>query len=123
MGAPPMPVSPTDDTQWGFAEWAITGLTTLLATIGAFVWRLMLRLETIEASLTRQRQDLDQTRQSTESVLKRLAERFDQLHEDHHRLCATIGALPTRSDMRSLDEHIGERLDALAARLDRMIDA
>jgi hypothetical protein len=123
MGAPPMPVSPTDNTPWGFAEWAITALSTVLATVGAFVWRLMLRLETIEASLTRQRQDLDQTRQSTENVVHRLAERFDQLHEDHHRLCATIGALPTRADMRSLDEHIGERLDKLAARLDRMIDA
>lgn len=118
-----MPVSPTDNTPWGFAEWAITALSTVLATVGAFVWRLMLRLETIEASLTRQRQDLDQTRQSTENVVHRLAERFDQLHEDHHRLCATIGALPTRADMRSLDEHIGERLDKLAARLDRMIDA
>ena len=118
-----MPVSPADNTQWGFVEWAITGLTTLLASIGAFVWRLMLRLETIEASLARQRQDLDQTRQSTENVVHRLAERFDQLHEDHHRLCATMAALPTRADMRSLDEHIGERLDALATRLDRMIDA
>ena len=31
-------------------------------------------------------------------------------------------ALPTRADLRSLDEHIAERLDALAARLDRMLD-
>jgi hypothetical protein len=34
----------------------------------------------------------------------------------------SVVALPTRADLRSLDEHITERLDALAARLDRMLD-
>jgi phage terminase large subunit-like protein len=33
-----------------------------------------------------------------------------------------LRALPTRADLHSLDEHIAERLDALAARLDRMLD-
>jgi phage terminase large subunit-like protein len=33
-----------------------------------------------------------------------------------------LRALPTRADLRTLDEHIAERLDALAARLDRMLD-
>ena len=33
-----------------------------------------------------------------------------------------LRALPTRADLRSLDEHIAERLDALAARLDRLLD-
>ena len=31
--------------------------------------------------------------------------------------------LPTRADLQSLDEHIADRLEALAARLDRVIDA
>jgi hypothetical protein len=31
--------------------------------------------------------------------------------------------LPTRADLRALDEHIGERLDALAARLDRVLES
>jgi hypothetical protein len=104
-------------------EWAVTGLATLLASIAAFVWRLMLRLETIETTLTRARQDLDQSRQASEATAQRLTERFDQLHDDHFRLRETIGSLPTRADLHSLDAHIAERLDALAARLDRVIDA
>ncbi|MGO4871722.1 MAG: hypothetical protein ACLPGW_14115 [Roseiarcus sp.] len=119
-----MPVSPPpDNAPWGFVEWAITGLSTILASVGAFVWRLMLRLETIEGSLARQRQDIDATRQSGEAALLRLADRVSQLHDDHYRLRETIGALPTRADLRDLDEHIGERLDALAARLDRVLDS
>ena len=114
--------SPVNST-WGLIEWAVTGLATLLASIGAFVWRLMLRLETIEATLTRARQDLDQSRQASETAAQRLAERFDQLHDDHFRLRETISSLPTRADLQSLDEHIADRLEALAARLDRVIDA
>jgi hypothetical protein len=44
------------------------------------------------------------------------------LHDEHYRLRETIGALPTRSDLRDLDERIGERLDVLAARLDRFLE-
>ncbi len=119
-----MPVSPpSDNAPWGFAEWAITCLSTILASVGAFVWRLTLRLETIEASLARHRQDIDGIRQSGEAALLRLAERLGQLHDEHYRLRETISALPTRTDLRDLDEHIGERLDALAARFDRLLEA
>ncbi len=119
-----MPVSPpADNAPWGFVEWAITGLSTILASVGAFVWRLMLRLETIEASLARQRQDIDATRQSGEAALLRLAERLSQLQDEHYRLREMVGALPTRVDLRDLDEHIGVRLDALAARLDRALES
>jgi hypothetical protein len=119
-----MPVSPTpDNAPWGFVEWAVTGLTTILASVGAFVWRLMSRLETIETSLARQRQDIDGAKQAGDAALLRLAERLTQLHDDHFRLRETIGALPTRSDLRDLDEHIGERLDALAARLDHVLES
>jgi hypothetical protein len=83
----------------------------------------MLRLETIEYSLARQRQDIDATRQAGEAALLRLADRVSQLHDDHYRLRETIGALPTRADLRDLDVHIGERLDALAARLDRVLES
>ena len=34
----------------------------------------------------------------------------------------SIGVLPTRADLRNLDARIAERLEALAARLDRAID-
>lgn len=117
-----MPVSPpSDNPPWGFAEWAITGLSTLLVSVGAFVWRLTLRLETIESSLARQRQDIDATRQSAETALLRLSDRLTQLYDEHYRLREIVGGLPTRSDLRDLDAHIVERLDALAARLDRLI--
>ncbi len=119
-----MPVSPpADNAPWGFLEWAVTALSTVLASVGAFVWRLMLRLETIEASLTRQRQDIDATRRASEAALLRLTDRVSQLHDEHYRLRETIGALPTRADMRDLDLHIGERLDALTARLDRVLES
>jgi hypothetical protein len=115
--------SPSCNSTWGFVEWAITGLVTLVASVGAFVWRLTLRLEAIDASLTRARQDLGETRQASEAAAQRLADRFDQLHEESSRLRESVGALPTRDDLRSLDARIAERLEALAARLDRALDA
>ena len=117
MTVPP----PSDNASWGFAEWVLTGVSTVLASVAAFVWRLTLRLERIETALVRHRQDIDATRESSEAALLRLAERLGFLHEDHHRLRETIVALPTRADLRDLDVHIGERLDALAARLDHLI--
>jgi hypothetical protein len=118
-----MTVSPPSDNtaSWGFAEWVLTGLSTILASVAAFVWRLTLRLERIETALARHREDIDATRQSSETISLRLAERLSFLHDDHYRLREAIGALPTRADLRDLDVHIGERLDALAARLDRLI--
>jgi uncharacterized protein YlxW (UPF0749 family) len=119
-----MSVSPSvDNAPWGFVEWALTGLSTLLASVVAFVWRFMSRLQAIEASLARQRQDLEATRETSEAALLRLAERVTQLYDDYYRLRETIGALPTRLDLRDLDEHIAERLDALSARLDRFLES
>ncbi len=114
--------SPAGNAAWGLFEWAATGVATLFASVGAFVWRLTLRLQAIEAALTRQRQDLDLARKASDAAALRLAERFDLLLDDHHRLRESVVALPTRADLRSLDEHIAERLDALAAQLDRMLD-
>jgi len=114
---------PADNAPWGFVGWAVTGLSTLLASVGAFVWRLTLRLERLEASLARQRQDIDATRLAGEAALLRLADRVTQLYDEYYRLRAAIGALPTRADLRVLDERIGERLDALAARLDRALES
>lgn len=114
--------SPSFNSPWGVVEWAITGIATFAASVGAFVWRLTLRLERIEASLTRARQDLDETRQASEAAAQRLADRFDQLHDEYYRVRELIGVLPTRADLRNLDARIAERLEALAARLDRAID-
>ncbi len=117
-----MPVTPqTDNASWGFAEWALTGVSTILASVAAFVWRLTLQLERFEIALAQHRQDIDTNRVSGEAALVRLAERLELLHDEHYRLREVIVGLPTRADFRDLDVHIGERLDALAARLDRLI--
>jgi hypothetical protein len=117
-----MTVSPPSDApSWGFAEWVLTGLSTILASVAAFVWRLTLRLERIETALARHRQDIDATREASETALLRLAERLALLHDEHYRLREIIGGLPTRADLRDVDAHIGERLDALATRLDRLV--
>jgi hypothetical protein len=115
--------SPSGAAGWGLFEWAATGVMTLLASVGAFVWRLTLRLQAIESTQGRQRRDLDLGRQASDAAALRLAERLELLLDEHHRLREFVVVLPTRDDLRSLDEHIGERLDVLTARLDRLLDA
>ena len=115
--------TPSCNSPWGLVEWAITGLVTLAASIGAFVWRLTLRLETIEATLTRARQEVGEARQASDAAAQRLAERVDQLRDEACRLRESISALPTREELRSLDERMSERSEALATRLDRLLGA
>ena len=86
--------SPAANAAWGFFEWAATGAATLLASVGAFVWRLTLRLQAIEATLTRQRRDLDLARQASEASALHLAERLELLFAEHHRLREFVVVLP-----------------------------
>jgi hypothetical protein len=44
------------------------------------------------------------------------------MHDDYYRLRETLGGLPNRADLRDLEDHIGERIDALAARFDRALE-
>jgi hypothetical protein len=113
--------SPSGNAAWSLFEWAATGVATLLPSAAAFVWRLTLRLQAIEATLARQRYDLDFAREASDAAALRLAERLELLIEEHHRLRELVVVLPTRADLRSLDEHIAERLDALGARLDHVL--
>lgn len=113
--------SPAGAAAWGLFEWAATGAATLLASFAAFAWRLTLRLQAVEATQARQRHDLDLGRQASEAAALRLAERLELLLDEHHRLREAVVALPTREDLRSLDEHVAERLEALAARFDRLL--
>jgi hypothetical protein len=117
-----MSISPSENTPWGVVQWAATGLITIAVSGGAFLWRLLMRLERLEAAQTRQRADLDATRSATDMALLRLAERIGQMHDDHFRLRETIGSLPNRSDLRDLEDRLAERLTSLADRLDRAID-
>ena len=117
-----MSIAPSESAPWGFVQWILTALATLFASGAAFLWRLMLRLEKLESAQARQRTDLDATRSAGEAAMLRLAERFSQMHDDHFRLRETIGALPTRSDLRDVGDQLAERLTSLAERLDRAID-
>lgn len=107
---------------WGFVEWTLTGLSTLAASAAAFVWRLMARIERMSGAIDRQRADFDGERQATQATLVRLAEALAQAHDDHFRLRETIGALPTRADLRDVEDRIGERFETLAARFDRALE-
>ncbi len=107
---------------WSFVEWFVTGTSTLIVSVAAFVWRLIARLERLSISIDRQRIDLETHKDEAAGAAALLSERLAQLHEDHHRLRETISALPNRSDLRDMEVHIGERIEALASRFDRAIE-
>lgn len=117
MGLPAISEPP-----WGFVEWFVTGISTLAVSAAAFVWRLMARLERMSISIEHQRVDFDTNKEASEAAFIRLSERLAQIHEDHYRLRETISALPSRGDLRDLQDHIGERIETLAARFDRAIE-
>jgi hypothetical protein len=83
----------------------------------------MTRIEKLEASYGRHRDEIEAMRNANDGTMLRLAERFTQLHEDHFRLRETMGAMPTRSDLRDLEDRLADRLSALSDRIDRAIDA
>jgi hypothetical protein len=107
---------------WGFVEWAVRGLATSAVTVLAFIWRLMARLERMSLAIDRQRSDFEANKQEGEILFMRLSETLAQLNDDYYRLRETIGGLPTRGDLRELQDHIGERLESLAARFDRALE-
>ena len=112
-----------ENAPWGILEWAVAGMASVGASAAAFVWRLMTRLHTLEVTVRQHRHDLDVAQSSNESALFRLAERLALLHDDHYRLRETISALPTRVDIHDLELRLGERMDSLASRFDRALDA
>lgn len=117
MGLPAVSEPP-----WGFVEWFFTGLSTLIVSAAAFVWRLMTRLERLSISVDRQRVDFDTHKDEAASAAAVLSERLAQVREDHHRLREIISALPDRTDLREMEIRIGERIETLADRIDRAIE-
>ena len=103
---------------WGFVEWVVTGLSTVAVSAVAFVWRLIARLERMSSAIDRQRVDFDADKQAS----VRLWETLAQMNDDHYRLRETIGGLPNRGELRDVEERIGERIEALAARFDRALE-
>jgi hypothetical protein len=115
---PPIP----SEAPWTFIEWIATGLSTLVVSAAAFIWRLMSRLERMSVLIIHQRADFEANKQANETSFAKLSERLEQMHDDHYRLRETIGALPGRGDLRDLEDHIGERIEKLAARFDRTLE-
>jgi hypothetical protein len=118
-----MSIAPSENEPWGFVQWAFTALATLLASAGAFLWRLMLRLEKLETAQANQRVEHDAARSASEAAMLRLSERLALMHDEHFRLRETMGLLPSRADMRELEGRLAERFDALAGRIDRFVDS
>ena len=106
---------------WGFVEWGITGLSTLALSASAFIWRLMVRLDRVSLSSDWQKEELGAVKHANEALALRVTERLAQLHDEHCRLREVTAALPTRADLHEMEERIAERIEALAARLDRAI--
>ena len=115
-------MTPTENAPWGFLEWAVAGLASISASAAAFIWRLMIRLHTLEIAVRQHRHDLDAAQANNESAMLRLAERLASLHDEHYRIRETIGALPNRADIHDLELRLGERLDSLVTRFDRAFD-
>ena len=59
-------MSPAESTPWGFLEWAVAGLASIVASATAFVWRLMTRLHTLEMVVRQQRHDIDAAQSNNE---------------------------------------------------------
>ena len=113
----------TDAQPWGLWEWALTLLSTSIVSGAAFTWRLMTRIQKLESGQDRHQDEIEAMRNANDATMLRLAERFSQLHEDHFRLREAMGAVPTRADLRDLEDRLTLRLSALSDRIDRAIDA
>jgi hypothetical protein len=111
-----------NEAPWSLFEWAATGISTLVLSAVAFFWNLLARIDRLETSIDQQRVDFDAATRTYDSSAARQAEKLERFLEDHYRLRETIGALPTRIDLRDAEDHINERIESIAARLDRALD-
>jgi hypothetical protein len=113
----------TESQPWGLLEWALTALFTGLVSASAFIWRLVMRIEKLETGQSRHEEEIEAMRKANDATLLRLTERISQLHEDHFRLREAMGAMPTRADLRDLEDRLTLRLSTISDRIDRAIDA
>jgi hypothetical protein len=110
------------DPPWGLVEWVATGLSTAVLGSAAFAWRLAARLDRTAASLEWQKTELATVKHANDGAALRLSDRLAQLHDDHCRLRETAAALPTRVDLRDMEERLNERIEALATRIDGLVE-
>jgi hypothetical protein len=99
------------DRRHSFAAW-------LRLSVAAFIWRLMARLERMSLAIAQQRADIEAHR----IVFARIGETIAQMNSEYFQLREIISGLPNRSDLRDLEDHIGERIETLVTRLDRALE-
>lgn len=116
-----MSIVPSEAPNWSSVQWLVGAVTALATSAGAFVWRIMMRLEKVEGAQSELWRGFEHSRAATDAALLRLAERFAQLNDDHFRLRESLNALPTRGDLRDLEDRLVEQLATLVARLDRIV--
>jgi hypothetical protein len=110
------------DAPWSLFEWVATGLSTAALGSAAFAWRLAARPDRTAASLEWQKAELSAVKYAHENAALRLTERLTQLHDDQCRLRETAAALPTRADLRDMEERLSERIETLGARIDGILE-
>jgi len=117
-----MSVGVSEVPPWGVLEWLITGAATVFASAIAFVWRLAQKITVFETDLEAQGRICAAGAEATDAALIKLVERLQQLHDDQFKLRETIGALPTRSELRDAEGRILEQLAEVVRRLDRSLE-
>ena len=115
-----MSIVPSEAPNWNSLQWLAGAATAFATSVGAVAWRVMMRLERVEAAQAELRRGFETSRAATDAALLRLAERFAQLNDDHFRLRETLGGLPTRGDLRDSEDRLVEQIAAVIARLDRV---
>ena len=117
-----MSITGTEPTPWGLIQWALTGLATATASAIAFSWRLIRRVDSVESAFGAHSRICRSSATANEAAILRLTERLQQVHDDQFRIRETIGSLPTRSELRDVEDRIVEQLSMLASRLDRTLE-
>jgi urease accessory protein UreF len=111
-----------NDAPWGIIEWTVTGLSTAALGAATFVLRLASKLDRASTAIEWQKTEVAAAKQAADAALLRLSDRIAELHDEHCRLREAAAALPTRTDLRDMEERLGERLAALATRIDGLLD-
>ena len=106
------------DPPWGLIEYLATGVSTVALGALGYVWRLGARVEKVSTAVEWQKAEVAATKQAADAAAMRLSDRLEQHHDDLCRLRETAASLPTRADMRDMEERLGERIATLAARID-----
>ena len=97
---------------WGLVEWAIGGVVGIVLTLGAFVWRIGVRLGMFQTEFDMLKGDIQVRRD-------RLEEKIDALERSDRDLERAVAELPDKIMTRINGgfDNIHRRIDGLLARV------